>query len=109
MLKNLENRVATLEKRSGSNAPQVFLVLELVESDDEGHLAVLTPEEEAVLEKYKEEVIAASKPVERFVTVDSTLRKVRGLLNQGQGRENDLGLLCLEYQQPKRLRKCANI
>ncbi len=86
-LKNLQDRIEKLERASGGDKPVVFLVVYFIGSDNAGHREILTPEEEAVLQKHKEETVAAAKPGERFVTVSWTKDKAQELL-AGQDKED---------------------
>ena len=83
-IQNLQERVAKLERQSGGE-PIVLRVVykETVASDEvlgnAKKLEVLSPEEEAVLQKHQEDLVAAAKPGE-FVVVYWTKEKAQELL-----------------------------
>jgi hypothetical protein len=85
-IKSLEDRVGKLEQQSGIEPRIVFLVYH-DGLDNAKNLEIFTPEEEAVLEKYKEEMVAAAKPGERPVVVYWTKQKAQELLAQAGNDE----------------------
>ncbi|MFA4901753.1 MAG: hypothetical protein WC600_03305 [Desulfobaccales bacterium] len=91
-LKNLEGRIEKLERASGGDKPVVLLVVILIASDNAGNREILTPEEEVVLQKYKDETVAAAKPGEGFIIVHWTKDKAQELLaGQDTSSEPTLG------------------
>jgi hypothetical protein len=78
-IQNLKERVVKLERQSGEDKPVVLRVVYYEGADNAKNLEVLTPEEEAILQKYEEEMIAAAKPG-KFISVYWEKRKAQELL-----------------------------
>jgi hypothetical protein len=87
-IQNLQERVAKLEESRGDKIVVIRVVYEVTETSDEldngewsgnvTKLEVFSPEEEAVLQQYQEELVAAAKPGE-YVNVYWTRHKLQEL------------------------------
>ncbi len=50
-IKNLQDRIEKLERRSGGGKPDVFIVVHFIDSNGEGKREILTAEEEGGFSK----------------------------------------------------------
>ncbi|MFA4901754.1 MAG: hypothetical protein WC600_03310 [Desulfobaccales bacterium] len=88
-IKNLEERVAKLEESRSDKIVVIRVVYEVIGTSEETEdgewsgnakkLESFSPEEEAVLQQYQEELVAAAKPGE-YVAVFWTRHKLQELM-----------------------------